>query len=120
MDSLTSLLAPELDQAAVAPREQLPPIAQVHFGSRDVQFGGYYRPDAAGLNDVDDVQRLAGYLQQVDPLLWSVSDLPLQQEMLDEDERMQELEFARDCFASLRGLYERAAAAGQVIVCELM
>jgi hypothetical protein len=37
----------------------------------------------------------------------------------DED-RQEELEFAREAFAALQELYQRAAAQGQLVVCEIL
>src|SRR5947209_14770638 len=57
-DTFAGLLAPEHLAAGATPREQLAPIRQVHFGSRDLDFGGVvYRPDHAGFNDIADVAR---------------------------------------------------------------
>src|SRR5947209_20395191 len=52
--TLCCLLAPERYHAGEAPRSGFALIEQVHFGSRDLRFGGtYYRPDHAGYNDTD-------------------------------------------------------------------
>src|SRR5262249_44257288 len=92
------------------------PIRQAHFGSRDLHFGVVvYRPDRAGLNDVADVNRLAEYLAAVDPGRWAPDRLT---GLADDEERAEELAFARDCFTALRGLYFQARQRGQVVVCE--
>src|SRR6516164_7163015 len=57
------LTAPDTLCRLLAAGSESAPIRQAHFGSRDLTFGGgFYRPDAAGLNDVADVARLAEYL----------------------------------------------------------
>ena len=62
-DTLSRLLAAGEDEAA--------PIRRAHFGTHDLVFGGgFYRPDAAGYNDVPDVARLADYLAAVDASRW--------------------------------------------------
>jgi hypothetical protein len=99
-------------------RSELPPIHQAHQGTRDLCFGGgFYRPEHAGYNDTDDVARLVAEFGRVDPGRWDVTALPA---TTDEDERGEELEFARECFTALRDLYRRAQDAGQVIVCETL
>lgn len=112
--------APAIQTAAdtlvrLATRDQRDTIEQAHFGSRELEFDGVpYRPGHAGLNDVADVARLAGALAAIDPVGWSATNLV----ELDEDERTDELAFARECFAALRGMYTRSRERGQVIVCE--
>lgn len=97
------------------------PIDQAHFGSRDLTFGSaIYRPGYAGLNDIADVARLSSYLATVQPELWTVNALDTLPEIDDSEEKADELEFARQCFASLRALYETLAQTGQVVVCEVM
>jgi hypothetical protein len=116
-ETLAALLDREPFDSAL-PRAHWTPIRQAHGGSRDVVFGGgYYRPEHAGLNDVEDVGRLARYLAGIDPEKWEADDLASLPEM-DDDERADELEFARDWFPVLRDLYLRASGQGQVIVCE--
>jgi hypothetical protein len=92
------------------------PIRQAHYGSRDLDFGGVvYRPDRAGLNDTADVNRLAEYLAVIDPDHWRPDSLF---GLADDEERAEELAFARGCFTDLRDLYFRAQERGQVVVCE--
>jgi hypothetical protein len=99
-------------------RERFAPIEQAHFGSRDLQFGAaVYRPEYAGINDRTDVVRLAQYLGDVNPDRWRVEDLAALSEV-PEEERVEELEFAREWFPALRDLYRRAVERGQVVVCE--
>ena len=85
-----ALLAAGEDDAA--------PIRRAHYGTHDLVFGGgFYRPDAAGYNDVPDV---AG-----SPTTWRpsmrragrVADLAGLRDFADEEERADELEFARRC-----------------------
>lgn len=100
-------------------RRQFSLIEQAHFGTSDLILGGgWYRPEHAGCNAPADVLRLRGYLATVDPARWTpdlLNDLP----DMDE-ERDEELALARDCLAALRALYERAAASGWLVVCELL
>lgn len=118
-DTLCCILAPGHHGDEV-PRAEFVPIQQVHQGTRDLVFGGAtYRPDHAGYNNADDVPRLARYLQGVDPATWTGADLEEVPD-LDEADREEELEFARQRFAELREVYAPAAAAGQVIVCEVI
>src|SRR5262249_25599933 len=106
-------------QEAVA-RQDFAPIQQAHFGSRDLVFGGgYYHSANAGYNDADDVRRLAGFLGTVAADRWAPADLA-SLPGLSEPDRAEELEFARDCLMGLRGLYERAAGLGQLILCEVL
>src|SRR5262249_9154877 len=52
------LTAPDTLGHLLAPGQEDSPIRQAHFGARDLIFGGgFYRPDAAGWNDADDVAR---------------------------------------------------------------
>jgi hypothetical protein len=116
-DSLRCLLAPERPGPIL--RADFAPIDQAHFGARDLVFGGaFYRPDAAGYNDADDVARLADYPAAVEPTRWTAADLAALD--LSEEERADEVEFARDAFAALRELYLGARARGQVVVCEVL
>jgi hypothetical protein len=100
-------------------REHYSPIEQVHFGSRDLVFGrAYYRPESAGYNDDADVERLAAFLDAVDPALWSAADLHDLPGVDTPEDREEELEFARDWFPSLRDMYREAQRRGQIIICE--
>jgi hypothetical protein len=116
--ALTCLLAPGGAPPDISERPAWTPIRQAHNGSRDLVFGGgYYRPDHAGWNDLDDVQRLATYLKAVDPVRWRSADLLAWSDLPAED-REDELAFARDWFSALVDLYHQAAEAHQVVVCE--
>jgi hypothetical protein len=118
-DTLTRLLAPGQDD--LASRAESAPIRQAHLGARDLVFGGgFYRPDAAGYNDAADVARLDDYLTAIDPTRWAVADLSGLRQFSDDAERADELEFAREVFSSLTGLYRGARGAGQVVVCEVL
>jgi hypothetical protein len=111
-DTLAHLLAAGEDNAA--------PIRQAHHGSHPLVFGGgFYRPDAAGYNDVPDVARLAAYLAGVDAARWTVGNLAGLPD-LDDEERAEELEFAREVLPPLTWLYRDAREAGQVVVCEVL
>jgi hypothetical protein len=117
--TLCWLLAPERYHEGDVPRERFAPIQQAHFGTRDLVFGGaFYRPEHAGWNDRDDVIRLAEYLTAVDPDHWQPADLFVLPEVTDREEASEELLFARERFAPLRELYQRAAGAGYLVVCE--
>jgi hypothetical protein len=99
-------------------RADFAPVEQALFGARDLCFGGgFYRPDNAGLNDRPDVARLADWLASVESASWSADDLA-GLESVEEEDRGDELAFARDGLAALRGLYGRASGGGQVVVCE--
>lgn len=120
-DTLCCLLAPDKYLANWVPREQFAPIQQAHHGSRDLVFGtGYYRPEHAGYNDSDDVTRLARYLQAVNPDQWTLISLALLRDVQDDEERADELEFAREWFPVLSELYQRAEERKQIVVCEVL
>jgi hypothetical protein len=107
------LLAP--DAAPDAPRRLWPPVRQAHHGSRELTFGPVaYRPEHAGWNDVGDVARLSGYLASQRPETWSAADLPDG----DPEERAEELDYAREWFPALVGLYRRCAENNRVLVTE--
>ena len=117
-EAMTCLLAPSAAIAMDVPRSSLPPILQVHQGSRDLAFAGaLYRPDHAGLNDASDVQRLAHYLQSIQPEMWNPQDLA-GLDSLPVEEREEELSLLREWFVPLRALYARAARNREVIICE--
>jgi hypothetical protein len=119
-DTLCCLLAPERYREGDVVRERLAPIQQAHFGTRDLVFGSaFYRPDDAGWNDRADVTRLAEYLSAVDPERWQPADLLTLPEVADADEAAEELLFARERFVPLREMYERAVAAGHLVICEM-
>jgi hypothetical protein len=130
-DTLCCLLAPDLYRAgqAGAPageaqtylgsRPQFRPIQQALWGTRDLTFGtAVYRPEHAGLNTPDDVRRLAAWLGSVDPSGWTDADLAGLREVEGEEERGEELAFAREWFPSLVDLYRRAADAGRLLAHE--
>jgi hypothetical protein len=119
-DTLSCLLAPD-SLSETAPREQWPAIKQAHFGTRDLRFGSaYYRPDFAGLNDLNDVRRLADYLAAQDPRQWRAEALAPLADFSDSQHREEELEFAREWFPALVALYQRARSSRDVIVCEAL
>jgi hypothetical protein len=118
LDTLCYLLAGVSALAGAGKRSDLPPIHQALAGSRDLAFGAaLYRPEHAGYNNAADVSRLASYLAGIRPECWS-TDLLAGVPGLDEDDRADELDFAREWFAVLRNLYTRAAEADQVVVLE--
>jgi hypothetical protein len=118
-DTLTYLLAPDEPGRGPLPRERSAPIVQAHHGSCDLVLGAFYRPEHAGYNNRDDVARLADYLSGIDAGRWRPEDLA-GLPGLDEEDRAEELAFAGECLAALREMYERARAAGQVVVCEML
>jgi hypothetical protein len=116
-----ALLAPECLESDRPDRGLLAPIQQAHQGSRDLRFGdAIYRPEAAGLNDATDVNRLAEYLSSVCPDEWSSASLIALKELVTEEDREDELSLAREWFPALQRLYRQAAANGQVIICEVL
>jgi hypothetical protein len=118
VESLVRLLAPGQPEPDLSRREGLAPIHQALHGSRDVRFGlAVYRPGHAGLNDAGDVARLAGELDAVRPEGWAAEALA-GVPGLEEEEREDELAFAREWFEVLRGVYRRAAEAGRVVMLE--
>ena len=118
-ETLCCLLAPAQYRADVHEREQLAPIQQAHQGSRDLTFGtAVYRPVYAGYNNAADVARLTEYLEGVNPDQWSVADLALLRDMADDEERSDELDFAREWFPALREVYRRARDRGYVLALE--
>src|SRR5262249_20726082 len=117
-DTLTCLLAPERYRDPAGNRSDFAPIEQALAGSRDLTFGAAaYRPEHAGYNSADDVQRLAAYLATARPEQWRVEDLAGLRDIPAED-HAEELAFARDWFPALVELYGRAAASGRAIVHE--
>jgi hypothetical protein len=120
-ETLTCLLAPNSSPQGEEVRSRFPPIQQAHFGTRDLVFGGgYYRPEHAGWNDLVDVARLADYLTAVDPDRWVVEDLLPLREIKEDEERADELEFAREWFPQLVNLYRKAREQKQIVVSEVV
>lgn len=119
-DSLRFLLAPERRPDQSMAREHLAPIEQAHQGARDLFLGTFYRPEAAGWNDRDDVARLADYLAGCDPERWTVDDLLPWDVTIEYEECVEELAFARQCLLGLRDLYAGAVHKEQVVVCEVL
>jgi hypothetical protein len=117
--TLCWLLAPDRHGAGEAPRSTLAPIEQVHFGSRDLRFGGaFYRPDHAGWNDAADVARLLTYLEGIEPAAWHEEMLRPMAEFPTAEDREEELAFVRDWWPALVAMYHDAARRGCVVVCE--
>jgi len=116
-ETLCCLLAPaeygrEIDRAEFAP------IQQVHYGRRDLRFGGrVYRPEGAGYNDALDVAALASHLETIRED-WTPDDLRAMPGFADEEDREEEIAFARERLAELRELYASAARDRRLIVCE--
>jgi hypothetical protein len=101
------------------PRTAFAPIDQAHFGACDLVFGGAcYRPEQAGYNDTADVERLADYLAGIDTNRWSTASLALLPDLAAEEDRAEELAYARTCLEALQALYADARARRQVVVCE--
>jgi hypothetical protein len=100
-------------------REYFAPIEQILRGSRDLIFGtAMYRPDQAGYNDPADVARLAAYLTSVQPQRWTVEDLQPLSDLVDDEERADELEFVREWYPALVELYQRTHENQRVLIIE--
>jgi hypothetical protein len=98
----------ELSQLVTADQRDF--IHQAQAGSRDLAFDGVpYRSGHAGVNDTEDVARLAEALAAIDPSSWTVPG---------DDDAAEELAFASAYSATLREMYERAAANRQIVICE--
>jgi hypothetical protein len=120
-ETLCCLLAPDHSERHAVSLEQAVPIQQAHFGSRDLLFGPRpYRPGHVGYNNRDDVCRLLAYLDAQQPDRWTPTPLQALPNLADDEERGEELAFAREWFPALQGMYRRAQDRGQVIVCELL
>ncbi|MCI0379514.1 MAG: hypothetical protein L0215_18045 [Gemmataceae bacterium] len=101
------------------PRPRTSSVRQALFGSRDLAFGpAFYRPDRAGWNDAADCARLLVYLQSIQPDNWRTEDLAALVELVDADERQEELAHARDWWPDFVRLYQTAVEDGLMLVCE--
>jgi hypothetical protein len=89
-------------------------IQQAIFGSHDLSFGGYYRPEHAGWNNTADVRRLTNWLESVKSENWSPANLA----GATLEERQDELDFALEWFPELVAMYQRADKNESVIVSE--
>ena len=117
--TLCSLLAPERYGAGDAPRRDFAPIEQIHFGSRDLRFGGaFYRPEHAGFNDIQDVALLLRYMEAIDPTGWTEAMLEPMSILATPDERAEELAFVHDWWGPLVDVYRDALTRQCVVVCE--
>lgn len=115
------LLAPGQASNRSIQRPEFVAIQQVHWGTHDLCFGSkIYRPEHAGYNSADDVERLARYLAGVDEQAWSADALLGFEDTPDEASREEEVELASEWFPALRELYQSAARLGQAIVCETL
>lgn len=118
-ETLCCLLNPGQRRAGSMVRERFAPVQRALWGSRDMTFGAaVYRPDQAGYNDPADVVRLAAYLSAVKPQQWTVDDLRPLHELTDDEERADELAFAREWFPALVELYQRTQAENRIMVIE--
>jgi hypothetical protein len=129
LETLVCLLAPEEYRLArvhmgarcmegASDRRLAAPIRQALSGSRDLVLGGaVYRPLDAGLNDRDDIERLATFLGSVRPEDWTVEDLRELREV-EEADRADELDFAREWFPLLADQYLRMRQEQRVVVIE--
>lgn len=101
-------------------REHFPPIHQALFGSHDLVFaGGYYRPDSAGCNNPEDVARLSAYLRSIDANLWQPAQLAALPDFPDDEDRAEELAFARQCWPGLVEVYRQAECQQDMLICEI-
>jgi hypothetical protein len=118
-ETLSCLLTPKRCRDGPVQRSMFGPVEQAHFGSRDLVFGsGYYRPEQAGWNDLDDVARLAAYLEAVDPTVWTAADLAGLPGLKEEEDCAEELAYVRDWLPALQTLYRQAHERQEVIICE--
>jgi hypothetical protein len=121
LESVCAALCQLLAEAApgTTQRAEFTPILQVHFGARDLCFGGgFYRPEHAGFNDMPDVLRLANYLEGMSPDSWDAALLEGLPGCDSAEDRAEELDLVRDWFPSLCAVYRGAAERCQIIVCE--
>jgi hypothetical protein len=117
--TLLQLVEPGEVQQGEAQRERRSPVQQALHGSRDLVFGAVpYRPEHAGYNNAGDVARLARYLASIGAEVWTIADLPAGTCAGDEEDREEELAFAKEWFAVLRDLYVRASTSDQVVILE--
>jgi len=115
--SLVALLAPErLDQDS--PRRDFSQVEQIHYGSRDLHLGTYYRPEYVGWNDAADIKRLTEWMRGIDPGTCSADALARLPEFADAEERAEELAYVKDWWPPLVELYAGAETRGEVVVCE--
>lgn len=118
-DTLACLLGADRPGRAGVRREGFAPIQRAHFGTHDLTFGSaFYQPERTGYNDVADVARLADYLQSVEPDQWTEGQLLRLSELATTEDRLEELETAREWFPALRDLYVRVRERRQLIVCD--
>jgi hypothetical protein len=118
-ESLCCLLAPDQYRQGRMGRAGFAPIQQVLWGSRDVTVGpAIYRPEQAGFNNPDDVARLAAYLASVQTQDWTTDNLRALDDLRDDADRADELEFVREWFPVLVDLYQRTKSERRVLVIE--
>src|SRR5205085_12573650 len=68
-------------------RADFGPMQQAHLGARDLCFGmAFYRPAVVGVNDAQDVDRLAAYLGTLEPACWTEDMLAVSETEVDADE----------------------------------
>jgi|SRR5581483_11761083 len=119
--TLCCLLAPERLGLGRIRREALTPIEQVFFGTGDLVFGPYpYLPKQAGLNDRADVARLAGYLQSINPCVWTTDALVPLLDLPDPEARADELAQAQDWWPDLVRLYQTAHMDDCILIVETL
>jgi hypothetical protein len=117
-ETLAFLLTSAQENSRYSPRESFTPIEQAHFGAHDLFLGRFYRPETVGINEDSDIPRLAEYLHSCRPEQWTTADLPPRPLATDEEEGLEELEFARQSLRVLQELYAGAAAKRLIVVCE--
>ncbi|MFO0928764.1 MAG: hypothetical protein U0736_17380 [Gemmataceae bacterium] len=119
LESLAHLLASEHPHPDLSDRPALPAVYQALLGSRDLTFGlATYRPGHAGYNNSEDVARIAAYLHATDPTVWSAEQFHGFAGTDTEDDRAEELAFAREWLGVLTDLYVAAAGADHVVILE--
>lgn len=119
-DTLTWLLAPGQPSAESISRASLVPIQQAHYGTRDLVLGGFYRPESAGYNNREDVARLADYLSSCDSACWTIEALRPFRTNSDDNDLIEEMEFARESLETLTELYRTIRERDQLVVCEML
>jgi hypothetical protein len=103
-----------MNQDLTGLRPRFTPIEKAVLGGRDLFLGCYYRPENAGWNDYAGVCELAAWLRSAQPETWRAESLT----QVPPEEREEELAYAKEWLGLFTRMYEHAARAGFVVVCE--